>query len=588
MEIKKDNNDISSISNTNKQKLDDSKSSDFNLYKFNNGESIIKSSLLDNVACKVHGKDNIGIDKSNFSVICTNCLDSSNLIHMVENKDIKNNRKYSSSIESENENSVIDEEEVEVDDEESNPPCYQHLNTSSSFFCLDCSEFICVNCIVDKHRNHNSNLPSELRKDILMEIGEIEFCINQISKEVKTSLKSLGGSQDILKKNKELCNARISQVKQFITRELQTKNTDIAHSIQQSSPFSFKEIMTNKLYNNLESRLTRIKEYTDILEKIKSELILKEGNKGKNPDNNKAYKHFINDSSQKISEIHDYIYSINSIIKVESEKVHDYHLKLIENKLSYREELENKLKEIQNYYDSLGTSLFTSKFIKPVFLRRFTSFYKPGLFYFNNTGIFVSNLSDIPVNLSGLGLCGLVSSKTRCIINCQLSISVLLHQNSKQDKDLIKSVSEDFSDKEVQSSFKKIEDEYNDTTWKVLFKENILIKEIEESNPSNPVQNYFFQNYVSKLNKSFITLYPGYKYLISIDNLESEQYFKLWNGKTISKDYASMFREKKTSYLQQEVTCNNNSNVKFQFTSSMKTDLNEFSNGIICDLIYDI
>jgi hypothetical protein len=80
---------------------------------------------------------------------------------------------------------------------------------------------------------------------------------------------------------------------------------------------------------------------------------------------------------------------------------------------------------------------------------------------------------------------------------------------------------------------------------------------------------------------------PGSKYKVLIKNVDSDFYIGIWNGKTITKDFISMFKEKKTSFLSQVLFCNMN-DVMLKVYSSESTDLNEFSNGIVSDILYSI
>ena len=223
--------------------------------------------------------------------------------------------------------------------------------------------------------------------------------------------------------------------------------------------------------------------------------------------------------NKKLKEIANFQDSVNSILRIENERVMNNYQMLIENKLNYREYVENKLKEVDNYYDSLALSLYTSKFIKPIFIRRFTSFFKPGIQYFSSTGIYIENASLNPVSLVGVGLCGIVPSKDKCSIIGELNVEVIL--DTKEGIDPEKYFNQiDKESRETISIYKK-----------TLISEKILLKEIEGD--TNPVINYYFQNIVTDLKKSVIVLHPKYKYSITFKNLEYDKYTLLWNGKTL-------------------------------------------------------
>ena len=108
---------------------DNSKSSDTIQMLKQHREKFIKSSLLQNITCSIHGNSCTGIDANNFSVTCTACRDSSSLVHFIKGDEV----------EVSDLNISQNHEEIEIEVEDEFPACYQHINQKSSFFCLDCS-----------------------------------------------------------------------------------------------------------------------------------------------------------------------------------------------------------------------------------------------------------------------------------------------------------------------------------------------------------------------------------------------------------------------------------------------------------------
>jgi hypothetical protein len=171
-------------------------------------------------------------------------------------------------------------------------------------------------------------------------------------------------------------------------------------------------------------------------------------------------------------------------------------------------------------------------------------------FYYSNTRFFKTNsicmMTSQTINLVGFSLCGLFLNKT---LN---------------------------SSNPAQSLKMKIKIYEMDSI--VEFNQNLpLICTIDITLPLilnviDPVYQFYLKNAV--------TVYKDKGYYILMDNISEYNYVDMWSGE--------VSREKdEASEDQHSVVCNN-SNVKFNFinTLGVESDFNEFSGGILSDIIF--
>src|SRR5689334_14727882 len=88
--------------------------------------------IFDQVTCQAHNKNHITIG-TNFQITCSKCITEGLTGHeklsMTKQPEVL--KKF----------------------------CHKHLSEDAQFFCDDCFEFICKNCLLLVHRNHNSSTP---------------------------------------------------------------------------------------------------------------------------------------------------------------------------------------------------------------------------------------------------------------------------------------------------------------------------------------------------------------------------------------------------------------------------------------------
>lgn len=426
-------------------------------------------------------------------------------------------------------------------------------------FCLTCMEFICIDCICDQnqHRYHSFILLNKskeyLKEEILSKQSKINEIINIISifymeiynKKLEIDNISLKNQSSVEKVKRVFPEKIYVYIKNILNKYIKKDLYD--------DEFLYREILLKRLTNELNT----ISEYEDsqyIEYKIKNSNITKGINQTMTVSK-------IDSLYMKLDKIIEFIYKKEENIENESDLIYKTYSNLITKKFDLQERYDNKLREIKEIFKTVNHSLKNSFIPKVYFIRRFVSFFNPGVIYFERTSILIENNNDFPINLLGFGICGLINSIEKCNLKVKLTIS---------EGELL----------EEERVFNNITDI---NINKVLYNEEILLKEINFSYSTNPIQTIYLSNYSNST--YLLTLHPSKVYKVDIVNLDSESYIKIWNGRTMSHCFLSMFKEKKTSFLSQVVYCNSN-DVKMKISSSDSTDLNEFSNGIISDILY--
>lgn len=422
--------------------------------------------------------------------------------------------------------------------------CYTHNGKEGTFFCGTCNEFVCSICITDVHRKHKSGIPEDHRDIIISELSKLDKLLDNSSANLAKEARAFSFIFNTLHNEED----EVLENNKSITRRIKDKIENKAIELESRALTQlelFEETEASNMFVISLSSVRRINEFFNVLPKLSS--IVHRGFVTHEEKSRKA--NFLN-IKNKIDSLEDIIHKFPNVISQETSVTQKIFSSLIEEKLSKLEDANNKINECGGLMEAVNQSLYSGAFPRPYFLRRFISFFNSGLIYFKNSSIIFENKGKQSIGLLGVGICGLTASKDNGLCRFRLTISQI-----------------------------------NSLNPIVLFDEEILVKEIEETNARNPVQLIYFQKYVSDVCSSVIQIKVNSKYKIKLENLESNQYLSLWNGKTISRDFASMFKEKKTSYLTQEVHCNSTGSI-FKFYSSEMTDLNEFSNGLICDLIF--
>lgn len=556
-------------------KLDKNNYNNLNSSNINNNNNCSNyNSLINKVKCIIHEDKFIDLDTSNYSIFCKKCNNKKNLKfkYLDTNAFSKDSNKQTNY----DINKEISKNDIVY--------CDNHPNElNCSFFCLDCSVFICDKCITGVHRQHNSNIPGELRIFIKDSIIKIDKIIEYITRNINLVNIDFESAHNEISKLKDYNNKRISAIKEIINEFLINLKQDLYKKYTNTVELNHNK-ETNDYYAKSNSDLYRI---NDFFKKFEKHLFninnqLEKYNNQKQYFNKREIKEVILEIKKFQSTVRDIDDRSSVQVKIDENLIKKNYEKLIENKLLINEKAESALNEIDDLFDNINTSLECSYFTKPYFLRRFYDFFDPGVMYFKNSAIYLENLSERNIILSGISLCNLISSKEKS----NLAIKISVYSLNKSDLDMLKNsnllnTNLNSDDININNLF------YHSELWKQLYKEDAILKELDANNSVNPTQTFYFNNYTDNAKVSFIKLLPNHKYKIAIENTNDSYYVRLYNGKVRREEYESMYKEKKTTYLTQTITCNN-TNIDFKISSSLNSDFNEFSNGIICDIIYSL
>ena len=525
---------------------------------------------------KDHGTNYISLDRKKESLICKYCFQSGALetnldlnhefvdkyIKDLEEKNRMNNSELSKDIIKETSEENISEREetshkLNVEENSSNISstvkdqinCLTFLCQNFPYYlCETCKDFICYKCISKNMDNNN-----EKSRHYFHDIESVNYEANSFRDDVNINLDTL---ETILNSLDFLINEEKKRIKNFrykINEESRIEISDYyvkaferikANVIEKNKElygnyckknFQNKDNDVNDLYisnNNIKSNVN------DVLEELKK---IKEKLNDKNISNeDKCELH--NKYIELIKEANILITKGKSILSQSNKILNDLNSEETINKFSKSESIQNKLlsEKEKNFIQSLSN---TNKNKGSYKLNRFVTYRYEGLKYLGFSTLEFSCNNDIV--LYGIFLCGKFLSSNKI---------------KQKDYSEIPIDQRGFYDINVKL--------YELKNKSVLFNENKKLYEIIEAN--NPIIQISFDK--------GITINKDKKYVIVVENLESDKFCELWVGNVHKKLIVN-----KT----QNVKCNN-TGLEFNFclSNEFNSDFNEFKQGIIEGILY--
>ena len=219
---------------------------------------------------------------------------------------------------------------------------------------------------------------------------------------------------------------------------------------------------------------------------------------------------------------------------------------LIKTKEKSLKEMENFKKECEKfqikaqiYENSISNTCMSGIPNITMRIRRFKKYFFENSKYFKKSTVCL--LTSHTINLVGFGICCLFNSGSK-------------HKNLKLELKIF----------ELENT-QKFDPQSN-----IISTQQILIPTTESM--IDPVYQFYL--------KHAVTIHKDKVYYIIISNASDNNYIEIWAGE-VSKDKDDMTEN------QNAVTCNN-TGVKFNFITApgVETDFNEFTGGILSDLIY--
>ena len=525
---------------------------------------------------KDHGTKYISLDRKKESLICKYCFQSGALetnldlnhefvdkyIKDLEEKNRMNNSELSKDIIKETSEENISEREetshkLNVEENSSNLSntvkdqinCLTFLCQNFPYYlCETCKDFICYKCISKNMDNNN-----EKSRHYFHDIESVNYEANSFRDDVNINLDTL---ETILNSLDFLINEEKKRIKNFrykINEESKIEISDYyvkaferikANVIEKNKElyekyckknFGNKDNDVNDLSisnNNIKSNVS------DVLEELKK---IKEKLNDKNiSTEDKCELH--NKYIELIKEANILITKGKSILSQSNKILNDLNSEETINKFSKSESIQNKLlsEREKNFIQSLSN---TNKNKGSYKLNRFVTYRYEGLKYLGFSTLEFSCNNDIV--LYGIFLCG-----------------KFLSSNKIKQKDYSEIPIDQRGYYDINVKLYELKNK------SVLFNENKKLYEIIEAN--NPIIQISFDK--------GITINKDKKYVIVVENLESDKFCELWVGNVHKKLIVN-----KT----QNIKCNN-TGLEFNFclSNEFNADFNEFKQGIIEGILY--
>jgi len=333
---------------------------------------------------------------------------------------------------------------------------------------------------------------------------------------------------NFFKKNKENFEKYISEINDRINKTLSNKINDFSHEI--GSIFDVVDAEVHSATQRLE--LNKKKANKILNEMVK---ISKDVEELKTDVDVCLYKKnnekLINDNKIFVNDLEVFLKENIAKIKLKSEREME----------NFNKKLGKFNKNLDIYENSVINTIMSGIPNICMRVRRFQKLYYRQTRYFKSTSICM--VSSQTINFVGFGICGLFNGSQSEMKSIDLEIKIYEIENVKE-----------FS-----------------LSMPIISKTTVSIPII--TNNIDPIYQIYLKNGVN-INKDKI-------YYIYIENISPNKYVNIWTGKIKSEDKEGEEDNQHTVYC-------NSSSVKFNFTSTfgVDSDLNEFTAGIISDIVF--
>ena len=414
------------------------------------------------------------------------------------------------------------------ENEQSNHFCYKHQTEPSLFYCEECAQFICKTCFATEHRNHSSST-FDLISDVIKEkINKLHEDLENLNTTLEKNKNSLEKKSEYFDNKKKTFQQNLDTVNQHISNALNEKSAEYETQI---------ESFFNGVDKEVELNLTKIeikrKESAKMYEEFKK---MEEEISQINDDHKvclykKEKNEIIQENNKFLTEIKDFLQEQLSQTKERVEK----------EEKNFQEKCDNFKKTIDVYESSVLSTLNSGIPNICSRVRRLCRYSYEKSKYFKKDSLCMIVSQNI--NLTGFALCGLYFEQDQPIKTYKVNLKLY-----------------------------EVDDANNfSNDLKEMLSIDVDIPTI--TNVVDPVyQFYLLKSYLISKDKF---------YFIILENLSEDVFINTWSG-TIYKD------KKNFNMNETNIVYANNENIKFTFMNAfgVESDLNEFSGGIISDVIY--
>ena len=414
------------------------------------------------------------------------------------------------------------------ENEQSNHFCYKHQTEPSLFYCEECAQFICKTCFATEHRNHSSST-FDLISDVIKEkINKLHEDLENLNITLEKNKNSLEKKSEYFDNKKKTFQQNLDTVNQHISNALNEKSAEYETQI---------ESFFNGVDKEVELNLTKIeikrKESAKMYEEFKK---MEEEISQINDDHKvclykKEKDEIIQENNKFLTEIKGFLQDQLSQTKERVEK----------EEKNFQEKCDNFKKTIDVYESSVLSTLNSGIPNICSRVRRLCRYSYEKSKYFKKDSLCMIVSQNI--NLTGFALCGLYFEQDQPIKTYKVNLKLY-----------------------------EVDDANNfSNDLKAMLSIDVDIPTI--TNVVDPVyQFYLLKSYLISKDKF---------YFIILENLSEDVFINTWSG-TIYKD------KKNFNMNETNIVYANNENIKFTFMNAfgVESDLNEFSGGIISDVIY--
>ena len=422
-----------------------------------------------------------------------------------------------------------DQKDIIMPEEEtSNHFCFKHNNEPSLFYCEQCSQFICKTCFATEHRNHSSSTFDLISEVIKEKVNKLYEDLERLNKALEENNNALEEKNKYFETKKENFKTTLENVNQHITKALEDKAAEYNNQIETFFNGVDKEVESN--LNKLELKRKTANKMYEEFQKMQHDI--QEIN-----DDHKIclYK---KEKDETIKENRQFLFDIKNFLQDQLTQTKE---RVEKEENNFKEKCESLKKNMDIYESSVISTMKSGIPNVCSRIRRLIKYSPEKGKYFKNDSICM--IVSQSINLTGFALCGLFHEEGQPIKTYKINLKLY---------EVIDA-----------NSFNK--------DSKEMFSIDVDIPSI--TNIIDPVYQFY-------LNNSYL-LNKDYFYFIILTNLSEDVYINTWSG-SIYKDKNSVTTNTNN------VIISNNENIKFTFLNSfgIESDFNEFSNGIISDIIY--
>jgi hypothetical protein len=422
-----------------------------------------------------------------------------------------------------------DEKNITMPEEEdSNHFCFKHKTEPSLFYCEECSQFICKTCFATEHRGHSSSTFDLISEVIKEKVNKLYEDLESLNKALEESNDALEEKNKYFEDKKQNFKNNLENVNQHITKALEDKATEYNNQIESFFNGVDKEVESN--LNKLEIKRKTANKMYEEFKKMQNDI--------EQIDDDHKICLYKKEKDETIKENRQFLFDIKTFLQDQLTQTKE---RVEKEETNFKEKCESLKKNMDIYESSVISTMKSGIPNICSRIRRLCKYSLEKSKYFKTDSLCM--IVSQSINLTGFAICGLFHEPEQPIQTYKINLKLY---------------------------------EVNDANN--FNKDSKEMLSIDVDIPS--ITNYIDPVYQFYLSKSYL-LNKDKFYFIILTNLSQDIYINTWSG--------SIYKDKnKVNTSQNNVIISNNDNIKFTFLNAfgIESDFNEFSNGIISDIIY--